>query len=357
MLAPLVLLVAVAQTYQMPVAPAAPGRHPTPAAATAPDVVVTVDSARGEVKLTVGPLHLDPVPAHQPGHEAAMIRTPMFRWEWPVDGWVRGFRLSLHDAHGQPLSRDLMHFILVNFSRQQLVHRGAERLMGAARETEDVDFPASLGIGVPMSRGMQLGLYAKRHYETPQPLDSVYIEVAFPWTPANAAPPLVDAVPFYVDAYLTVGALNEFDVPPGRSEQSRVFTVPAGGRLWGVAGHLHRYGTQLRLEDAVTGRALTTLAATQDADGRIVRLERRVFGLNSQTRLEANHLYRLIGAYLNPSDSTLREFAMAHMVGLFLPDDARQVPRLDPSDPIVQTDIASLAREGAIAERKMDDRR
>lgn len=357
MLAPLLLLVAAAQAYQTPTTSGAPTRHSTTGAATT-EVAVTVDSTRGEVKVTVGPLHFDPIPpGFNTGHEMPTIRTPMFRWEWPVDGWIRGFRLTLRDAHGEPLSRDLMHFILVNFSRRQLVHRGAERLMGAARETEDVDFPASLGIGVPMSRGMQLGLYAKRHYETPEPLDSVYIEVAFPWTPLTATPRLADAVPFYVDAYLTVGALNEFDVPPGRSEQSRVFSVPAGGRLWGVAGHLHRYGAELRLEDAATGRVLATLAATQDAEGRITRLERRVFGLRSEVRLEASHPYRLVGAYRNPTDSTLHQFAMAHMVGLFLPDDPREVPRLDLSDPIVQTDIASLAREGAVAERKMDDRR
>jgi hypothetical protein len=89
------------------------------------------------------------------------------------------------------------------------------------------------------------------------------------------------------------------------------------------------------------------LTARRDHAGRILSVDRRVFGLRS-LRMEAGHRYRIVGEYDNPTRRTLSHFAMAHMVGVFIPDDASRVPALDLADPRVQRDLASLAREGDV---------
>ena len=65
-------------------------------------------------------------------------------------------------------------------------------------------------------------------------------------------------MPIYMDVNLTVGGSNTFDVPPGKSTKSFEFTLPVGGRLLGVGGHMHDYGVRVRLEDAETGKVITT---------------------------------------------------------------------------------------------------
>ena len=50
-----------------------------------------------------------------------------------------------------------------------------------------------------------------------------------------------------MDVNLTVGGSNTFDVPPGKSSKSYEFSLPVGGRLLGVGGHMHDYGVRVRL--------------------------------------------------------------------------------------------------------------
>src|SRR3954453_24255377 len=133
--------------------------HP-PARAAEPQEKVTIDSAKHEVVIVAGPYHLPNMPRmgkdgmmmmdHGMGHDEIVNR-----FDWPVDGWMRGFAWSVVDAKGQPIERRLMHhMIMVNFDRRQITYRAAERLMGAGSETEDVTVPKT--IGVPMKKGMDL---------------------------------------------------------------------------------------------------------------------------------------------------------------------------------------------------------
>ena len=171
---------------------------------------------------------------------------------------MRGFRLEVRDRDGNLLPRHIMHhLIMVNFARRQLLYQAAERLMGAGTETEDASIPRT--IGVPMKTGMDLGLYVAWHNDIGHDLEGVQLKVILLWTPANQNPRPVDVLPIYMDVNLTVGASNMFDVPPGRSTKAYEFTIPITGRLLGVSGHLHDYGVLLRLEDAESGRVLTTV--------------------------------------------------------------------------------------------------
>ena len=316
---------------------------------TEPTVSVVVDSSRKELVITAGPFELPNMP---PMEDHAMMDlgmshdTPIQRFQWPIDGWLRGFELELVDGQGNPVPRDVIHhMIMVNFSRRMLLYPASERLMGAGTETEDIKVPKT--IGVPMKPGMDLGMYVAWHNDTGKDLHGVQMKLRMLWTPKNQNPPPVNALPIYMDVNLTVGGSNTFDVPPGKSEKAWEFTLPMSGRLLGVGGHLHDYGVRVRLEDARSGKVITVVDATRDSAGKITKVERNLFGVSGEgLKLKANHRYRVVGEYDNPTGETLVRGAMAHMAGLFTPDDLSEWPMIDTSNPAYQRDMAALQARG-----------
>ena len=320
-----------------------PGR-PAPRP-VAPPITVSVDSSRHTVTIVTGPFDL----ANQPpmdemlemGHDMAH-NAPVQRFVWPVDGWLRGFEWSLADAQGNPVPKEVMHhLIMVNFDRRQLLYHAAERLMGAGSETDDATVPRT--IGIPLQGGSRLGFYINWHNSTGRDLEGVSLKLTLLWTPKNQNPRPANAMPIYMDVNLTIGGKNTFDVPPGQSSKAYEFTLPVGGKLLGVGGHLHDYGTSVRLEDAESGKVLTSVLATRTAEGKVVRIGRRLFGVTGAgLTLKPNHRYRVVGNYDNPTGKLIPQGAMAHMVGLFVPDDLAKWPAINPSDPTFQKDMASL---------------
>jgi hypothetical protein len=316
----------------------------------APKVTVTVDSSRHELTVSSGPYNLPNMP---PMEDHAMVDlglshdSKLQRFEWPVDGWFRGFRVELTDARGQSIPAHVMHhMIMVNFSRRQLLYPAAERLMGTGTETEEVSIPKT--IGVPMKPGMRLGMYIAWHNDTGRDLEGVQLKLVLLWTPKNQNPQPVNALPIYMDVNLTVGGTNTFDVPPGTSTKAYEFTLPTGGRLLGVGGHMHDYGTAVRLEDAETGKVLTRVEATRTPDGKLIKMSRKLFGVSGKgLRLKANRRYRVVGEYDNPTGEVRVKGAMASMVGLFVPDNMKRWPSINPRDPMYQRDLASLQLRGA----------
>ena len=321
-----------------------------PGPATPVSVSVAIDSSKHELTITAGPYDLPNMP---PMEDHGMMDlgmshdTPVQNFEWPIDGWFRGFRVDLVNAKGQPVPRHVMHhLIMVNFSRRQLLYPAAERLMGAGTETdEEISVPKT--IGVPMTPGMKLGMYVAWHNDTGKDLDGVFLKVTMLWTPKNQNPRPVNSLPIYMDVNLTVGGSNTFDVPPGKSSKAYEFSLPVGGRLLGVGGHMHDYGVGVRLEDAETGKVITRVVAERDTNGKLIKVSRKLYGVSGEgLKLKANHKYRVVGEYDNPTGETRIKGAMAHMVGLFVPDDMSKWPKIDPRDPTYQRDLASLQVRG-----------
>jgi hypothetical protein len=217
--------------------------------------------------------------------------------------------------------------------------------MGTGTETEEVTVPKT--IGVPMKPGMKLGMYVAWHNDTGGDLEGVHLKLTMIWTPKNQNPPPVNALPIYMDVNLTVGGQNTFDVPPGKSTKAYEFTLPVGGRLLGVGGHMHDYGTKVWLEDVESGKVLTQVAAERDAEGKLVKVKRKLFGVSGDgLRLKSKRRYRVVGEYDNPTGETLVKGAMASMVGLFVPDDMGHWPAIDPNDQTYRRDLASLEVRG-----------
>jgi hypothetical protein len=322
-----------------------------PAAAGHPEaaVRVEVDSAHHEIVIHAGPWDLPNMP---PMDDMSMMDMdehdmPVMHFSWPVEGWFRGFKLSLTDADGKPVSRRVMHhLIVINYSRRQLIYHAVERLFGAGTETEDASLPAS--VGIPITPGSDIGFYVMWHNQTGEDLRGVELTMRLQYLPRNQNPRPLDVLPLYMDANLTVGEGNEFDVPPGTSHKSFEFAMPISGRLLGFGGHLHDYGVKVTLED-VTGkpRRIAQVVATRDPEGHVLKVSRSLPGVRGAgVRMVAGRRYRVTGYYDNPTGKLLKDGAMAHMSGIFTPDDYSQWPKLDQNDSILQRDMASLEMRG-----------
>jgi hypothetical protein len=110
---------------------------------------------------------------------------------------------------------------------------------------------------------------------------------------------------------------------------------------------MHDYGRRVRLEDAESGKVLTEVVAERAPDGKLVKISREIFGISGQgLRLKAGHRYRVVGEYDNPTGQVRMKGAMASMVGLFVPDDIKRWPAIDPRDATYQRDLASLRGRG-----------
>jgi len=150
-------------------------------------------------------------------------------------------------------------------------------------------------------------------------------------------------LPLYANAKEQNGESISFDVPPGVSTTSAEFTIPVGGRLRAMGGHLHDYGVELRLEDARTNKVLARLKARRTSDGLLRGVSQTRFLLKRRgLRLRANHRYRVVAVYDNPTSRTIAAGAMGFMVGAFIPDDVRGVQRIDTTDAAYQRDLNAM---------------
>ncbi len=314
-----------------------------PANPDSAELRMEVDESAKEIVLKVGPFSLvDRTGEDAHAHHGAGHDTPVYQFKWPVKGWLRGFRINVVDSDGNELPREVMHhMIMVNYDRRQLIYRAAERIMGAGSETADYSLPKS--IGVPVPEGTQLGMYVAWHNATGADLEDVHLQITLVYTPHNQVPQPVSTLPVYFDTNLEVGGTNTFDILPGITEKSYEFSVPISGRLLGVSGHMHDFGSEVRLEEVASGKVLTTVKAEREANGKVTGVERHLFGVSGRgLKLEAGKMYRVVGIYDNPTDRKIDLGAMAEIVGIFAPDDIEQWPDLDRSDPVFQRDMASL---------------
>ena len=312
----------------------------------AQSIETRVDSARHEVVIETGPFEVPAMDAemvkememdHSMHHEE---EARVFRFDWPVDGPGRAFKIEIRDASGAVVPRSMLHHLIaINFDRRQFIYQQAERLFGIGRESKDVMLPGTLV--VPLERGQRLGFYIAWHNDSGHDIHGATVRIVINWIPREAARAYTPVLPVYFDVNNEVGNTNTFDVRPGKSSKAFDFTVPASGYLIAVTGHLHDYGRSVRLEDAETGKVMVSLAAKTDSAGKIVEIPRKFFLLRP-LRMRAGHHYRIVAEYDSPLQSTIVDGAMANILGVFAPDSRSQWPAIDPEDPTFKKDIASL---------------
>ncbi len=316
-----------------------------PGGSRAQVVTTRVDSVRHEVIITASPFD---VPAQMQmagmGHESMQMdhdgELKLFRFDWPVDGYGKAFRIEVLDSRGAILPRSLLHHVIgINLDRRQFIYSATERLFAIGKETEAVTLPGKLAI--PLVRDQRLAFYVAWHNDTGRNLDNLTLRIVMSWVPSSASKDLIAVLPVYLDVNNDVGGDNTFDVAPGKSSKSFEFVAPVSGKLLAVGGHLHDYGAAVRLDDAASGATLVRLPAQREKDGRIKGMSRKFFVFNP-IRLEEGHRYRVVAEYDSPLNKTIALGGMGNLIGAIAPDDPRRWPPIDPADPVFRKDIQSL---------------
>jgi hypothetical protein len=307
--------------------------------ATDEPITVRVDSAKSEVVVTVGPVT---IPPSEYAHHGA-DRNRYF--EWPVSGWVRGFRIDLVDSTGALLPRSLLHHAgMANLDRRQLAYPLAERLFAAGPETSPAILPGSMGL--PLTAATRMSLYYALMNTGTEPVEGARLRITVMWTPATSNK-VTSIFPLFLDANSVLGQSSTFTIAPGHSEKSSDFTLPEGGHLRALGAHLHDYASEIRLEDAVSGKVIARLGTKKSTDGHVESVDRTNFLLSLHgKRLAANHRYRVVAVYDNPTKAPVKG-AMGFLAGIFIPDDPSRWPAVDANDPIFQKDLASFSEDSA----------
>jgi hypothetical protein len=311
---------------------------------TAYHVRMQINPARRELVLVGGPFRVPSMPTAM-GHATMSMGerdSVLCRFVWPQDAWLRGFDLELRDEGGHPVPRSLLHHLtMVNRDRRQLVYPIAERVVSFGKETEAISLPTT--IGMPLKAGQRITLYAMWDNNTGREVQGVYLVLTFRWASHNQVPRPIEVFPLFIDANRVVGGHDMFDVPPGGCVKTSEFTLPVGGHLLAVGGHLHDHGVSLQVTDAGTGKTLVRLSAERDQNGTLLRVSRQLFAVRGLgLRLRADHPYRLVAVYDNPTSDTLRA-VMGYLGGLFAPNDARRWPAIDTLNEEFRVDMLALS--------------
>jgi hypothetical protein len=73
----------------------------------------------------------------------------------------------------------------------------------------------------------------------------------------------------------------------------------------------------------------------------LLGVDRKLFALQGQgLRIRANHRYRLVAVYDNPTSDSLRD-VMGEMMGVFAPDHIREWPSVSVEDSDYVADLSS----------------
>jgi hypothetical protein len=318
-------------------------------------VYIRVDSTHHRVVITSGPYHLPPMDMDEmmgmdmsmTGGHRAHGEMRLTDFQWPTTDWLRGFKVEILDRDGHEMPQRTMHHMeLINYDRRQLVYPLAERVLGVGEETAPVMLPKS--VGLPLDKGMHLRVYLMWNNDTGHDLDGVWYRLTLICSPANLTPRPLAALPFKVDINSDPGMPDSYDVPPGGLVKTFNFTIPVSGRLLGVGGHLHDHGMQIRLEDRKTGKVIAHVEGIRDKNGHELGVTHELLAIRGRgPHLRAGHPYRLVAVYENPTPDTLHA-VMAVMGGLFAPDDMRDWPPIDHTNPEYLKDIASVLLPGPL---------
>ncbi len=313
----------------------------------APGSHMWVDTAHREVRMVAGPFRVAPMTM---GHSEAMqhgsmMTTPLIPLVWPVSGGLTGFKLRLFTPDGTRLPRSLLHHLnLLDFDRRELLYPVPARIFAVGADTRDVKVPDSYA--VRMERGDSLGWYIMWSDDVPKDVDAVYVEIVLAYSEADGSQAPLTTL--YIDSNLNVGNPTSFDIPPGHSEITYDWAPTAGGKLLAAGGHMHEYGVEVRLEDAATDQVLFRLKSHRGENGEAwvdQKVFRRFFNLfDASIDLEADHHYRIVGVYDNPTNDTIRSGGMAQIGGLFRPDDWADWPENDTADPLYRLDVSGMPR-------------
>lgn len=300
---------------------------------------LTVSKTDDWLTLSYGPIVL---PANASHHDLAQPRT--LAVQIPADGWMSGYTVDLIDSAGHALPMSLLHHVNVIASKQrELFSDIMLRVAAAGPETAPLSFPKI--VGYRFHPGDSLIVSAMLQNETATAYVAT-IRVKMPFKGANSRIGAVSIFPFYLDVMPPAQA-HSFDLPPGKSETYWEGKPAVTGRILGVGGHMHKYGTLLRLEDRTDNKVLWEGKPTVDSTGEVTgfpvaRFVRRL-GMPGLS-MRADHVYRLTALYDNPTGVVIPDGGMGALGGVFLPSRGTKWPAVNPESNDYRIDVRGTFR-------------
>lgn len=278
-------------------------------------------------------IELDPVPlpaALDGGH--AMQTTPLLNTRIPDAGWLTRFAVELVDEDGEILPQSMLHHVnLMLPERRELFRPIMQRLAAAGEETRPIEVPWPLGVRTDADE--ELLAFAMLHNPTAIDHGDVTVRLILSYTRA----PRLTVQPLFIDASPPPGSAA-WDLPPGRSTRSWEGPAVVDGRILGLGGHLHRYGTELVLEDVTTGRVIYRERPELDAHGNIAHVPRRTYLRRFGHPVRTGHVYRITVVYDNPTGDTIHDGGMAAIGGVIRPRRGAWAAA-DRADPLYVEDL------------------
>jgi len=280
---------------------------------------------KGDLVLELGPIDLPANASHDEVRQAMPASVAA-----GVDGWLRGYTVELIDSAGRPVPQTVVHHVNVIIpDKRELFSPIMLRLAAAGAETAPVGLPWFLGY--PVKSTDSLLVSAMLHNESPADYRGVRLRVRMPLTRRH----LIGAMtiyPFYMDVMPPAGS-HSFDLPEGRTERFWEGSPAVNGRILGVSGHMHKFGTLLRLEDRTSGKVLWEGKPVVDSTGEVTSIPIKRFVKTFGVGVRADHVYRLTAIYDNPTGKPVVDGGMGALGGVFKPDEAGSWPAVNRSDP------------------------
>ena len=303
----------------------------------------TVVDVGSELVIRTAPVNLPPHGSHN-GHAHEGVFPPVGLIEIPVSGYIYGFHYAVTDGDGNEIpDATLHHFNIIDPERRELFLPISRRLLAAGRETGAQSLPWFL-MGIPVSRGQLLVVSAMLHNPTDQSYRDVSLEISLQYVPAGRPWPLFSVYPFQIDVAFPAGD-KSFDLPPGRFSKSWEGSPGIGGRIIGLGGHLHRFGTRLTLEDATVNELLWTAYPEYSNDGELRSVTSEMMPARLGLSIHPEHTYRVTVFYDNPTGAVIPGGGMGVLAGVIIPDDSSLWPRTDSGDELYRIDRAHYLRE------------
>jgi len=311
-----------------PAAVAAFAPSSTAPSSAAPSLRIAADPDARDLVIEVGPVDL---PANADHRQLPALHTAI-----PFDGWMHGYRIEMVDGQGRAVPRRTLHHVnVIAPGQRELFSPIMLRVAAAGEETAPVNLPRMLGYRV--HRGQELIVTAMVHNPTAQDYRGVRLRVHFPYTPSSARVKPLSVFPWYMDV-MPPASLHSYDLPAGRSSRSWEGRPAVNGRILAVGGHLHQYGTALRLEDVTAHRVIWQAKPELGPDGDVVGIPQGHLYLKLGVPVERGHVYRLTAEYNNTSGAMIPSGGMGAAGGIFVPEQGEAWPAVDRNDPQLRLD-------------------
>ena len=266
------------------------------------------------------------------------LRIPIQMALFPVDGWIRGFEVSMVDGQGNELPMDLLHHVnFIDPDKRELFSTISRRVMAAGRETLSEQLPGMIGYPVAEGDRMLIAAMFANALGVDYPDAHLIVRFSYRGESDGFLQPR-DVYPFYLDVMGPMGD-KDFPLEPGITVRSWEGTPAVGGRILGLGGHLHDHAVKLTLADVTTGKTIWEVEPERNEEGRVVGVPSGFFLWTLGRRIFADHTYRISVEYDLPPGEVAPDGGMGAIGGVLWVGKETEWPEFDRGDDMYVADL------------------